>query len=65
MALTLSWVVIEDIKGLYMEWKCKNERESVRVCEQIREMCICRDRGHMTLFNKEGCNTIIDFLCTG
>ncbi len=39
--------------------KCKNECESVRVCEQIREMCSWRDRCDMTLFNKEGCSTII------
>ncbi len=38
--------------------------ESVRVCEQIREICSWRDRCDMTLFNKEECRTIIDFLCT-
>ncbi len=47
MALTLSWVIIGDIWGkLYgmaecnvmkgWDEKCKNECESVRVCEQIR-----------------------------
>ncbi len=41
--------------------KCKNECESVRACEQIREMCSWRDRCEMTLFNKEECSTIIDF----
>ncbi len=45
--------------------KYKNECESVRVCEQIREMCSWRDRCDMTLFNKEKCSTIIEFLCTG
>ncbi len=44
---------------------CKNECESVRVCEQIREMCSWRDRCDMTLFNKEECSTIIEILCTG
>ncbi len=29
--------------------KCKNECESVRVCEQIREMCSWRDRYDMTV----------------
>ncbi len=49
-----------------MKWdeKYKNERESVRVYEQIREMCSWRDRCDMTLFNKEECSTIIEFLCT-
>ncbi len=75
MALTLSWMVIGDIWGLYgMErcnvrkrWyeNCKNEHESVRVCAQIREMCNWRDRCAMTLFNKEEWCTIIEFLCTG
>ncbi len=45
--------------------KCKNECESVWVCEQIREMCSWRDRCDMTLFNKEECSTIIECLCTG
>ncbi len=36
---------------------CKNEFESVRVCEHIREMCSWRDRCDMTLFNKEECCT--------
>ncbi len=45
--------------------KYKNERESVRVCEHIREMCNWRDRCHMTLCNMEECSTIIEFLCTG
>ncbi len=44
---------------------CKNECESVRVSEQIREMCSWRDRCDMTLFNKEECSTIIEFFCTG
>ncbi len=44
--------------------KCKNECESVRVCEQIREMCSRRNRCDLTLFNKEECSTIIEFLCT-
>ncbi len=44
--------------------KCKNECESVRVCQQIREMCSLGDRCDMTLFNKEECSTIIEFLCT-
>ncbi len=39
--------------------KCKNECESVRVCEPIREMCSWRDRCDITLFNKEECSTII------
>ncbi len=30
--------------------KCKNEWESVIVCEQIREMCNWRDRCDMTFF---------------
>ncbi len=41
--------------------KCKNECESVGVCEQIREMCSWRDTCGMTLFNKEECSTIIEF----
>ncbi len=45
--------------------KCKNECESVGVCEQIREMCSWRDRCGMALFNNEECSTIIEFLCTG
>ncbi len=45
--------------------KCKNECESVVVCQQIREMYSWRDRCDMTLFNKEECSTIIEFLCTG
>ncbi len=45
--------------------KCKNECESLRVREQVREMCSWRDRYDMTLFNKEECSTIIEFLCTG
>ncbi len=45
--------------------KCKNEYESVRVCEQIREMCSWRDRCNMTLFNKVECGTIIEFLYIG
>ncbi len=45
--------------------KCKIECKSVRVCEQIREMCSWRDRFDMTLFNKEECRTIIEFLCRG
>ncbi len=44
--------------------KCKNECESVRVYEKIREMCSWRDRCDMTLFNKEECSTIIEFLRT-
>ncbi len=44
---------------------CNNECEFVRVCEQIREMCSWGDRCDMTLFNKEECSTIIEFLCTG
>ncbi len=44
--------------------KYKNECESVRECEQIREMCSWRDRCDMTLFNKEECSTLIEFLCT-
>ncbi len=48
------------------EEKCKNECESVRVCEQIKEiMCSWKDRCDMTLFNKEECSTIIECLCTG
>ncbi len=35
--------------------KCKNECESVRVCEQMREMC------DIIWFNKEECSTIIEF----
>ncbi len=31
----------------------KKECESVRVCEQIREICSWRDRCDMTLFNKK------------
>ncbi len=38
--------------------KCKNDCKSVRVCEQKRKM------SDMTLFNKEECSTIIEFLCT-
>ncbi len=41
--------------------KCKNECESVRVFEQIREMCSWRNRCDMILFNKEECSTIIEF----
>ncbi len=44
--------------------KCKNECESARVWERIREMCSWRDRRDMTLFNKEEFSTIIEFLCT-
>ncbi len=44
--------------------KCKKECESVRLCEQIREMCSWRGRCDMTLFNKEKCSTIIEFSCT-
>ncbi len=33
--------------------KCKNRYESVRVCEQIREMCRCKDKCIMTLCEKE------------
>ncbi len=47
MVLTLSWVVSWVYWGINKEcdivqnWdeKYKNEHESVRVCEQIREMC--------------------------
>ncbi len=46
----------------YWDEKCKKECESVRVCEQMREMCSWRDRCDMTLFNKEECGTIIEFL---
>ncbi len=58
MALILLWVVIEDTLGLNLEWRyvlsqkdgiCKNECESVRVCEQIREMCRWRDSSDMTI----------------
>ncbi len=45
--------------------KCKNECESIRVCEQIREMCTWRNRCDMTLSNKEEGSTIIEFLCPG
>ncbi len=45
--------------------KCKNECESVGVCEQIREMCSWRDRCGIALINKEECSIIIEFLCTG
>ncbi len=45
--------------------KCKNECESVRVYEQIREMCCWRYRCDMTLFNKKECSAIIEFICTG
>ncbi len=44
--------------------KCKNECESVRVFEQIREMCSWRNKCDMTLFNKEECSTIIEYLRT-
>ncbi len=44
---------------------CKNDYESVRLCEQIREMWSWMGRCDMTLFNKEECSTIIVFLCTG
>ncbi len=54
-------------KNVIKSWdeKYKNECESVRVCEQIREMCSRKDRCDMILFNKEECSTIIEFLCTG
>ncbi len=42
--------------------KWKNECESGRICEQIREMCSWRDMSDMTFFNEE-CSTIIEFLC--
>ncbi len=50
--------------------KCKNECVSVRLCEQIREVCSLKggggvDKCYMTLFNKEECSLIIEFLCTG
>ncbi len=32
-----------------LDEKCKNECESVRVCDHIREMCSWRDRCHMTI----------------
>ncbi len=41
--------------------KCKNECESVRLFEQIRELFSWKDRCDMTLFNKEECSTIINF----
>ncbi len=43
---------------------CKNGCVSVRVYEQIREMCSWRDRCDMTIFHKEECSTTIEFLCT-
>ncbi len=45
--------------------KCKNECESVGICEQISEMCSRRDKCDMTLFKKEECCTTIEFVCTG
>ncbi len=41
--------------------KCKNKCESIRLCEYIREMCSCRDKCDMTLFNKGECSTTIVF----
>ncbi len=54
-----------DSNNVALTEKCKNECESVGVCEQIREMCNWRDRCGMALFNKEECSTIIECLCTG
>ncbi len=45
----------------YILEKCKNECDSVRVCERIKEMCSWRDKCDMILFNKEECSTINDF----
>ncbi len=39
----------------------KNECESVRVCEHIREIFIWRDMCDMTFFVKEECSTIVEF----
>ncbi len=56
-----SYYVMEE-GNVMTNWneKCKNECESIRVCEQRREMCSWR---YMTLFNKEECSTINEFLC--
>ncbi len=43
---------------------CANEKEMIRKCEQVWELCEVRDRCVTSILNKEESYTIIEFLCT-
>ncbi len=44
--------------------RCVNEKDIIRKCEQVRELCEVRDRCVTSILNKEESYAIIEFLCT-
>ncbi len=44
--------------------RCANDKDIIRKCEQVRELCEVRDRHVISILNMEESYTIIELLCT-
>ena len=55
-----------DIRNIIREWKnlCEHQNETIRLSEQVRELCNNRDRGYEYPLSREESIDIIKFLCT-
>ena len=53
------------VKHIARAWHAvvNDHSDVVRVCEQVRELCVMRDK-HFGILSTEDCNNVISLLCT-